>query len=328
MARWEAGSGLALETVRFDGSKEGEFAVVGTDGRALSIRVWPLASFAPEPFGIGARLAARIASAFESGSVRVRYSDGIAFFDGSEPLEIAATTTDGRFPNWRQIVPEPSERAVRVGREKFLRVVRAASATADEKRRVSLRFDANGLTATCVGAEIGTSEVAESFEIDGLGEGVSFGFDVDPENLRFLESWSAPSVEISSSDPVKPVARRVAGRSRTRRRYAANLATASARTRFPLPLVATRSPNFARIPIPSPTPFRKRKRERKRRRNPSPSRNRRRAKRNAPTRFSLERGSPTRCAGRSTRAITSLFTVKQVFIAANRSTVSPSAKST
>lgn len=204
LARRAVGSSLAIETVRFDGSKEGEFAVVGTDGRALSIRVWPFASFAPESFGICARLAARIASAFESGSVQVRYSDGIAFFDGSEPLEVAATTTDGRFPNWRQIVPEPSERVVCVDREKLLRVVRAASATADEKRRVSLRFDATDLTATCVGAEIGTSEVVEPFEIDGLDEGVSFGFDVDPENLRFLESWNAPSVEISSSDPVKP----------------------------------------------------------------------------------------------------------------------------
>ena len=38
--------------------------------------------------------------------------------------------------------------------------------------------------------------------------------------------------------------------------------------------------------------------------------------------------SPTRCAGRSIRAITTLFTVKQDFIAANRSTVFPSAKST
>lgn len=201
LARRAVGSSLAIETVRFDGSKEGEFAVVGTDGRALSIRVWPFASFAPESFGICARLAARIALAFESGSVQVRYSDGIAFFDGSEPLEVAATTNVDRFPNWRQIVPEPSERVVCVDREKLLRVVRAASATADEKRRVSLRFDANGLTATCVGAEIGTSEVVEPFD---AGNGDVLSFDVDPENLRFLESWSAPSVEISSSDHVKP----------------------------------------------------------------------------------------------------------------------------
>ncbi|MBQ1278618.1 MAG: hypothetical protein IIY07_08245, partial [Thermoguttaceae bacterium] len=76
LARRAVGSSLAIETVRFDVSKGGEFAVVGTDGRALSIRVWPFASFAPESFGIGARLAARIASAFESGSVQVRYSDG------------------------------------------------------------------------------------------------------------------------------------------------------------------------------------------------------------------------------------------------------------
>ena len=104
-------------------------------------------------------------------------------------------------PDWRKVVPEKGDRVVCVDREKFLRVVRAASATADEKRRVSLRFDATGLTATCVGAEIGTSEVVEPFDsgnVDGLS------LDVDPENLRFLESWNAPSVEISSSDPVKP----------------------------------------------------------------------------------------------------------------------------
>ncbi len=216
LARRSVGTSLAIETVRFDVSKGGEFAVVGTDGRALSVRLWTLAGppddrdaivgtyGTSEPFGVDARLAARISSAFESGLVSVRFCDGFAYFNGSEPLEVAATTNVDRFPDWRKVVPEKGDRVVCVDREKLLRVVRAASATADEKRRVTLRFDATGLTATCVGAEIGTSEVVEPFEIDGLDEGVSFGFDVDPENLRFLESWSAPSVEISSSDPVKP----------------------------------------------------------------------------------------------------------------------------
>ena len=213
LARRAVGSSLAIETVRFDVSKGGEFAVVGTDGRALSVRLWTLAGppddrdaivgtyGTSEPFGVDARLAARIASAFGSGLVSIRFRDGFAYFNGSETLEVAATTTDGRFPDWRKVVPEKGDRVVCVDREKLLRVVRAASATADEKRRVSLRFDANGLTATCVGAEIGTSEVVEPF--DG-GNGDVLSFDVDPENLRFLESWSAPSVEISSSDPVKP----------------------------------------------------------------------------------------------------------------------------
>lgn len=213
LARRSVGTSLAIETVRFDGSKGGEFAVVGTDGRALSVRLWTLAGppddrdaivgtyGTSEPFGVDARLAARIASAFGSGLVSVRFRDGFAYFNGSEPLEVAATTNVDRFPDWRKVVPEKGERAVCVDREKFLRVVRAASATADEKRRVSLRFDATGLTATCVGAEIGTSEVVEPFE---AGNGEVLAFDVDPENLRFLESWSAPSVEISSSDPVKP----------------------------------------------------------------------------------------------------------------------------
>ena len=212
LARRSVGTSLAIETVRFDVSKGGEFAVVGTDGRALSVRLWTLAGppddrdaivgtyGTSEPFGVDARLAARISSAFESGLVSVRFCDGFAYF-GSEPLEVAATTNVDRFPDWRKVVPEKGERAVRVDREKFLRVVRAASATADEKRRVSLRFDATGLTATCVGAEIGTSEVVEPFDSGNVDV---LSFDVDPENLRFLESWNAPAVEISSSDPVKP----------------------------------------------------------------------------------------------------------------------------
>lgn len=213
LARRAVGSSLAIETVRFDVSKGGEFAVVGTDGRALSIRLWTLAGppdnrdaivgtyGTSEPFGVDARLAARISSAFGSGLVSVRFCDGFAYFNGSEPLEVAATTNVDRFPDWRKVVPEKGDRVVCVDREKFLRVVRASATTADEKRRVSLRFDATGLTATCVGAEIGTSEVVEPFE-DGSGDVLSF--DVDPENLRFLESWNAPSVEISSSDPAKP----------------------------------------------------------------------------------------------------------------------------
>ena len=213
LARRAVGSSLAIETVRFDVSKGGEFAVVGTDGRALSVRLWTLAGppddrdeivrtyGTSEPFGVDARLAARISSAFGSGLVSVRFCDGFAYFNGSEPLEVAATTNVDRFPDWRKVVPEKGDRVVCVDREKLLRVVRAASATADEKRRVSLRFDANGLTATCVGAEIGTSEVVEPFD---PGDGDVLSFDVDPENLRFLESWNAPSVEISSSDPVKP----------------------------------------------------------------------------------------------------------------------------
>lgn len=213
LARRAVGSSLAIETVRFDVSKGGEFAVVGTDGRALSVRLWTLAGppddrdaivgtyGTSEPFGVDARLAARISSAFESGLVSIRFRDGFAYFNGSEPLEVAATTNVDRFPDWRKAVPEKGDRVVCVDREKFLRVVRAASATADEKRRVTLRFDATGLTATCVGAEIGTSEVVEPFDSGNVD---ILSFDVDPENLRFLESWNAPSVEISSSDPVKP----------------------------------------------------------------------------------------------------------------------------
>ena len=204
LARRAVGSSLALETVRFDGSNEGEFAVVGTDGRALSVRVWSLASHAlgaPESFGVDARLATRIASAFEGDLIQIRYFDGIAFFNGSDAFEVAATTNAERFPDWRKIVPTSCDRVAYVDREKFLRVVRAASATADEKRRVTLRFDATGLTATCVGAEIGTSEVVEPF--DG-GNGDALSFDVDPENLRFLESWNAPTVEIASNDPSRP----------------------------------------------------------------------------------------------------------------------------
>ena len=203
LARRAVGSSLALETVRFDGSNEGEFAVVGTDGRALSVRVWSLASHAlgaPESFGVDARLATRIASAFEGDLIQIRYFDGIAFFNGSDAFEVAATTNAERFPDWRKIVPTSCDRVAYVDREKFLRVVRAASATADEKRRVTLRFDATGLVATCVGAEIGASEVVESL-VDG---GSPFEFDVDPEALRFLESWSAPTVEIASNDPSRP----------------------------------------------------------------------------------------------------------------------------
>ena len=202
LARRAVGSSLALETVRFDGSSEGELAVVGTDGRALSVRVWALASHAlgaPESFGVDARLATRIASAFEGDLIQVRYFDGIAFFS-SDAFEVAATTNLERFPDWRKIIPTSCDRVACVDREKFLRVVRAASATADEKRRVTLRFDATGLTATCVGAEIGASEVVESL-VDG---GSPFEFDVDPETLRFLESWSAPTVEIASNDPARP----------------------------------------------------------------------------------------------------------------------------
>ena len=40
------------------------------------------------------------------GLVSVRFRDGFAYFNGSEPLEVAATTNVDRFPDWRKVVPE------------------------------------------------------------------------------------------------------------------------------------------------------------------------------------------------------------------------------
>lgn len=108
---------------------------------------------------------------------------------------------EGRYPNWRCVIPESNTRSLKVDREWMIRTAKVASISVDpESRGCKLSFDGNNLhfhSKNC-GSKSNASMLATGEFLDG-------GCYLDVKYIRdALENYNAIEFSIETSDPDKP----------------------------------------------------------------------------------------------------------------------------
>jgi DNA polymerase-3 subunit beta len=132
----------------------------------------------------------------EGEAVRVAFRPNEVLFR-TERAVVYSRLVEGRFPNYKEVMPKKAAAKVPLVAGPFLAAVRqAAIMTDDDSRRVVFHFAKNKLTLQAQGAATGRSKVELPVEYDGKALDVSFnpGFLVDM--LRVLPADAEVTAEL------------------------------------------------------------------------------------------------------------------------------------
>jgi len=119
----------------------------------------------------------------------------------TEKAMVYSRLVEGRFPNYRQALPQKLPNKVPLTAGPFQAAVRqAAIMTDDESKRVTFSFQKKKLTLAAKGAESGRSRVELPLEYDG--KSVEIGFDPKfvLEMLRVVPADAAMTLELGDSE--------------------------------------------------------------------------------------------------------------------------------
>lgn len=119
----------------------------------------------------------------------------------TERAMIYSRLVEGRFPNYRQVIPAKHTHRVPLTVGPFLAAVKqAAIMTDDESKRVRFQFAKKKLTLRAQGAESGQSRVELPIEYDGKGLDISFDPKFVIDMLRVLEPDTTITLDMSEGD--------------------------------------------------------------------------------------------------------------------------------
>src|SRR3990172_5069746 len=110
---------------------------------------------------------------------------------------------DAEFPNYKQVIPEATQRSVEVRRDDFLSALRRVSIISSERTKgVKISLDDGNMTLVSVSPELG--EAREVVPIKYKGDSIEFGF-----NARYLidvlEVIISELVQLGISDELSPL---------------------------------------------------------------------------------------------------------------------------
>ncbi|HKP89380.1 MAG TPA: DNA polymerase III subunit beta [Thermoleophilaceae bacterium] len=186
-------------------ASERELRMVATDSYRLSVKETPLEQALEG--SLEANVPART----------LQELGRIASADGAEDIEVAALEhqvifrlagvtlssrlVEGRFPNYKQLLPESFEHELRVSTPELLEVVRRVSLLAQKNAPLRMRFSEGTLEVSAQTPDIG--EASESLPVPFNGEPLEIGF--NPEFLREgLESAEADELVLKLISPLRP----------------------------------------------------------------------------------------------------------------------------
>lgn len=179
--------------------REGRLTVAATDGKRLAIAENPVEL--PADFDREMVLTVKSVNELQrilgdSGEVEVRVGDKQVSFETPDLLLISRLI-DGRYPDFRQVIPKETRERIVLPREEFIQVLRRGSLLSSEKSN-SVRFDFAGgtLTVSSVTPEVGESR--EEMELDYRGTGLEIAFNPAYllEVLRALEGKTDAVLEL------------------------------------------------------------------------------------------------------------------------------------
>ena len=108
---------------------------------------------------------------------------------------------EGRFPNYRQLLPETFEHELRLSTAELLEVVRRISLLAQKNAPLRMAFSDGALEVSAQTPDVG--EASESLPVPFKGEALEIGF--NPEFLRDgLESAESDELLLKLISPLRP----------------------------------------------------------------------------------------------------------------------------
>jgi DNA polymerase III subunit beta len=116
-------------------------------------------------------------------------------------VTLSSRLVEGRYPNYKQLLPESFEHELRVNTGELLEVVRRISLLAQKNAPLRLRFTEGTLEISAQTPDIG--EASESLPVPFNGEPLEIGF--NPDFLREgLESAEADELVLKLISPLRP----------------------------------------------------------------------------------------------------------------------------
>jgi DNA polymerase III subunit beta len=134
------------------------------------------------------------------GDVEVWSLDGQVIFRVGE-VTVSSRLVEGRFPNYRQLLPDAYEHELRLHRAELLEVVRRIGLMAQKNAPLRLAFSDGELEVSAQTPDVGRA--SESLPVPFKGEPLEIGF--NPEFLRDgLESVEAEELVVKLISPLRP----------------------------------------------------------------------------------------------------------------------------
>ncbi len=188
--------------------------MVATDGHRLSLISRTVEGGTPGPSVIIPRKGImEITKVIESGDEPVTLSvhGGVAHATRGN-VELSMRLVEGEFPDYRQVVPQKSERRLVVGVESLFAALRRVSIVSSERTRgIKMQIETGKLDISSINPDVGeaTEEIAADYEGEPLAIGFNAKYLIDV--LQVLEP--SAQVEISFTDDVSPAVLRCEGES-------------------------------------------------------------------------------------------------------------------
>jgi DNA polymerase-3 subunit beta len=186
-------------------ASERELRMVATDSYRLSVKETALEQ--PLDGSLEANVPARtlqelgrIAAGGADGDIEVASLEHQVIFRLGD-VTLSSRLVEGRFPNYKQLLPETFEHELRVSTPELLEVVRRVSLLAQKNAPLRLRFSEGTLEISAQTPDIG--EASESLPVPFQGEPLEIGF--NPDFLREgLESAEADELVLKLISPLRP----------------------------------------------------------------------------------------------------------------------------
>ncbi|HEX8067438.1 MAG TPA: DNA polymerase III subunit beta [Thermoleophilaceae bacterium] len=186
-------------------ASERELRMVATDSYRLSVKETTLEQ--PLAGSLEANVPARtlqelsrVAAAEEAGEIEIAALEHQVVFRVG-PVTLSSRLVEGRFPNYKQLLPESFEHELKVSGSDLLEVVRRISLLAQKNAPLRLRFDEGALEISAQTPDIG--EASESLPVPFKGEPLEIGF--NPDFLREgLESAESDELVLKLISPLRP----------------------------------------------------------------------------------------------------------------------------
>ena len=182
-----------------------ELRMVATDSYRLSVKETTLESELEGSFeaNVPARTLqelSRVAQAAGTETIEIVAGPNQVIFTVGAVV-LSSRLVEGRFPNYRQLLPENFEHELRVSRAELLDVVRRMSLLAQKNAPLRLRFSEGTLDISAQTPDVG--EASESLPVPFQGEPIEIGF--NPEFFRDgLDSAESDELVLKLITPLRP----------------------------------------------------------------------------------------------------------------------------
>jgi DNA polymerase III subunit beta len=182
-----------------------ELRMVATDSYRLSVKETPLESALEGSIeaNVPARTLqelSRIAASEGADHIEIAALEHQVVFSVG-PVTLSSRLVEGRFPNYKQLLPDSFEHELRVNGEELLEVVRRISLLAQKNAPLRLKFTEGTLEISAQTPDIG--EASESLPVPFKGDELEIGF--NPDFFREgLESVESDELLLKLISPLRP----------------------------------------------------------------------------------------------------------------------------